>query len=61
MPKIEIFTEADRLAVAAILVKNGYTVRQTKGKVEGKRSYLYYLEYSKPRGSSGEGVKDNED
>lgn len=54
MNKIEIFTEQDRLTVASILVKNGYTVRQFKERVEGKRSYLYYLEYSKPKKSAGE-------
>lgn len=54
MSKIEIFTEQDRLTVASILVKNGYTVRQLRERVEGKRSYLYYLEYSKPKKSAGE-------
>lgn len=54
MSKIEIFQEQDRLTVAAILVKNGYTVRQLRERVEGKRSYLYYLEYSKPKKSAGE-------
>lgn len=54
MSKIEIFTEQDRLTVASILVKNGYTVRQFRERVEGKRSYLYYLEYSKPKKSAEE-------
>lgn len=54
MSKIEIFQEQDRLTVAAILVKNGYMVRQLRERVEGKRSYLYYLEYSKPKKSAGE-------
>ena len=36
MSKIEIFTEQDRLTVASILVKNGYTVRQLRERVEGK-------------------------
>lgn len=54
MSKIEIFTEQDRLTVASILVKNGYTVRQLRERVEGKRNYLYYLEYSKPKKSAGE-------
>lgn len=49
MSKIEIFHEADRLAVAQVLIKNGYTVRQTRERAEGKKSYLYYLEYSKPK------------
>lgn len=54
MSKIEIFQEQDRLTVASILVKNGYTVRQLRERVEGKRSYLYYLEYSKPKKTAGE-------
>lgn len=48
MSKIEIFNEADRLAVASVLVKNGYTVRQTREKVEGRKAYVYFLEYTKP-------------
>ena len=51
MAKLEIFNEADRLEVAKALIKNGYTVRQTRERVEGKRSYLYYLEYSKHKKS----------
>lgn len=43
--KIKIFMEADRLTVAAILVKNGYTVRQGKEKrTRTGKSYDYYLE-----------------
>lgn len=43
--KIKIFMEADRLTVAAILVKNGYTVRQGKEKrTSTGKSYDYYLE-----------------
>ncbi len=42
--KIEIYNEDDRLKVAAILVKNGYTVRQTKEKrTPTGRSYYYFL------------------
>ena len=44
---IEIFKEDDRLAVAAILVKNGYTVRQFKRKDDNKRSYKYYIEFTR--------------
>lgn len=58
MAKLEIFNEADRLEVAKVLIKNGYTVRQTRERVEGKRSYLYYLEYSKPKKSTGEEEKE---
>lgn len=54
MAKLEIFNEADRLAVAQVLVKNGYTIRQTRERAEGKRSYLYFLEYSKPKKSERE-------
>ncbi len=54
MSKIEIFQEQDRLTVAAILVKNGYTVRQLRERKEGKRSYLYFLEYNKPKRTTGE-------
>lgn len=59
MSKIEIFQEQDRLTVAAILVKNGYTVRQLRERKEGKRSYLYFLEYNKPKRTTGE-EDDNE-
>lgn len=34
MEKLKIMLEDDRLAVAAILVKNGYIVRQMKERVE---------------------------
>lgn len=51
MNRLEIFNETDRLMVAQILVKNGYTVRQGKQKIDGKRSYIYLLEYTKnPQG-----------
>lgn len=45
MDKIIIGTEADRLTVAAILVKNKYTVRQGKQRRSGSKSYEYYIEY----------------
>lgn len=54
MGKLEIFKEEDRLSVAAVLVKNGYRVRQTRERVDGKRSYLYFLEYDKPKKPTGE-------
>jgi len=42
--KIEIFTEQDRLTVAAILVKNGYKVWQGKErKTPTGKAYVYYL------------------
>lgn len=54
MNKLEIFNEADRLAVASILVKNGYTVRQSRERVEGKKSYIQLLEYQKNKKKDGE-------
>ena len=38
MIKILISTEADRLAVAAALIKNGYTVRQGREKKTGGKA-----------------------
>ena len=47
MDRIYIGLEADRLAVASILVKNKYTVRQgSQGRGTGK-SYDYFLEYDR--------------
>lgn len=46
--KIEIFKEEDRLTVAAILVKNGYMVRQGKERTTPTgKSYVYFLEAKK--------------
>ena len=46
--KLEIYNEEDRLKVAAILVKNGYTVRQSKEKrMPSGKSYVYYLHADK--------------
>lgn len=44
MDRIYISTEADRLTVAAILVKNKYTVRQGSQRRPGTKSYDYFLE-----------------
>lgn len=55
MEKLKIMLEDDRLTVAAILVKNGYIVRQSKERVEGKRSYAYYLEYEVPEREEEQG------
>lgn len=42
--KIEIKGENDRLAIATLLVKNGYTVRQGKEpKSPSSKSYVYYV------------------
>lgn len=45
MNKLFITSEADRLTVAAILVKSKYTVRQGSQRRAGSRSYDYYLGY----------------
>lgn len=45
MDKLYIATEADRMGVAAVLVKNGYTVRQ--GKEKYKKTYAWFIEYSR--------------
>lgn len=46
MDKVIIASVEDRLTVAAILIKNDYTVRQGKRLRRGKKSYEYYLEYT---------------
>ena len=45
--KIEIQKEEDRLTVAAILVKNGYTVKQGKEKRSNSNMYTHFLEAEK--------------
>lgn len=42
---IRIKNEADRVTVATILYKNGYTVRPVRTKANGK-TYEYYVEYT---------------
>lgn len=57
MDKVIIASVEDRLTVAAILVKNDYTVRQGKQLRPGKKSSEYYLEYApndKPKQAAGE-------
>ena len=55
--RIEIAREDDRLTVAAILVKNGYTVRQGKERKATRSSvYTYYVEAEKP-GEKKEAVR----
>lgn len=47
--QIEILKEEDRTTVAAILVKNGYRVRQgKKRKAPNGKAYVYFLEVDKP-------------
>ena len=47
MDKIFISSEADRLTVAAILVKNKYTVRQGSQRRSGGKSYDHFLEFER--------------
>lgn len=47
MDKLYITLEADRLAVAAILVKSKYTVRSGSEKRPGSKSYDYFLEFER--------------
>lgn len=42
--------ENDRLELAALLVKFGYTVRIGKEKVEGKSTNTYFVEYTEGKG-----------
>ncbi len=50
--RIKISKDEDRLTVANILVKNGYTVRIVKVKRDSGKSYDFYLEYSKAEETS---------
>ncbi len=45
--RIKIGKEEDRLTVANILVKNGYTVRIVRVKRDSGKSYDFYLEFDK--------------
>lgn len=47
MARIEIDKKEDREALALILVKNGYTVKITKGKPQGGSKAVYFVEYEK--------------
>ena len=40
----------DRLELAKLLVKAGYTVRVGREKPPGKRSYVYFVEYTEDGG-----------
>lgn len=51
--KLKIFNQEDRLNVAAILIKNGYTVRQGKEKrTESGKSLDYFLVVSEDSGNA---------
>ena len=43
LDKLLITSEADRLTVAAILIKNGYTIRTGKVKRTNGKSYDYFV------------------
>ena len=45
MDRVYIDREDDRLTMAAILVKNKYTVRQGSRSRKGTKAYDYYIEY----------------
>ena len=40
----------DRLELAKLLVKAGYTVRVGREKPPGKRAYVYFVEYKEDEG-----------
>lgn len=65
MNKIYISTETDRLAVASVLIKNKYTVRQGSERRGNTKSYDYFLEYEpnpgQSRDSTGKGVAQDGD
>lgn len=41
--ELKIYTLEDRMTVASILMKNGYTVSQVKVKPEGSKAVSYFL------------------
>lgn len=41
--------EADRLELARLLIKAGYTVRVGKDKIPGKNRNYYYVEYEEDK------------
>ena len=64
MDRLYIGLEADRLAVAAILIKNKYTVRQGSERRGTGKSYDYFLEYEPSPGqtkaATGKGATQND-
>lgn len=42
--KIKISNEQDRITIAGILVKNGYTIRIVKQKQQGRSQNDYFVE-----------------
>jgi len=55
MNKLYITTEADRLTVAAVLVKNRYRIRMGSQRRAGTKSYDYFVEYEPLPGKPPEG------
>ena len=51
--KIRIFSEAERRAVASILVNNNYRVEQGKEPRPGKKTMDYFLIAEDVRGENG--------
>jgi hypothetical protein len=49
--KIRVYIEEDRLKVAAVLVKNGYSVKQGKEPRPGTKAVDYYLIAEDVRGN----------
>lgn len=39
-------SEADRLQLATLLIKAGYTVKLTREKPTGKNTFSYYVDYA---------------
>ena len=60
MDRIYIGLEADRLAVASILVKNKYTVRQGSQRRGNSQSYDYFLEFERNPEKVRQAVKQDE-
>lgn len=58
MERISIKLVEDRITVAGILIKNGYTVRQGSEPIKGKKSYDYFLEFELSDPKAGEKVNE---
>ena len=56
---IRIANEPDRISVATILFKNGYTVRTVRTKRNGK-TYEYFVKYSRQSPDDGIGGEEVE-
>lgn len=61
MDKLYITLEADRLAVAAVLIKNKYTVRSGSERRAGGKSYDYFLEFERNPEAGGPKKGDDSD